>query len=134
MPDYLGKHVLAEFYDCERSRLNDETFLEAQGIAAAHEMGATVVSSHSHHYQPQGVSVVIILAESHLSLHTWPEYGLASVDIFVCNPDTDPNLAKTYLRAALGAGRIVDLEVERGQLDRIVKLEGKRLEMATSGE
>jgi len=121
MAHHLGKHVLAEFYDCDRTKLDDEAFLRRQAVAAARAMGATIVGVHSHRYQPQGVSVVIILAESHLSLHTWPEFDLASIDIFVCNPDTDPQLAKAHLTEVLEAGRIAELEVERGQLDRVAE-------------
>jgi len=88
-------------------------------------MGATIVCTHSHRYEPHGVSVVIILAESHLSLHTWPEFKLASVDIFVCNPRTDPNLAKTHLHRALKAEKIAELEVERGRLDHIAQMRGR---------
>ena len=121
MAHHLGKHVLAEFYDCERGKLDDEAFLRRQAVAAAHAMGATIVGVHSHRYEPQGVSVVVILAESHLSLHSWPEFELASVDIFVCNPDTDPHLAKAHLTETLATGRIAELEVERGRLDRVAE-------------
>lgn len=118
MAHALGRHVLAELYDCDRGKLDDEAYLKQQAVAAAIAMGATIVGTHAHRYEPQGVSVVIILAESHLSLHTWPEHGLASLDVFVCNPDTDPRVARDHLLDALEADRIAELAVDRGRLEQ----------------
>ena len=81
MSKLLGKHLLVEFYGCDRQRLNDIEFLKEQSTAAAEVMGATVVGVHTHRFQPVGVSIVVILSESHLALHTWPEHGTASVDM-----------------------------------------------------
>ena len=114
----LGRHLLLEFYHCERSRLDDEGFLRSQSVAAALAMGTSVVSVHSHRFQPVGLSVVVILAESHLALHTWPEYETASADIFVCNPTADLDRAKKHLAECLRAGRVAELELSRGQIHR----------------
>jgi S-adenosylmethionine decarboxylase proenzyme len=114
----LGRHLLVELYGCDPARLDDEAFLRTEGSAAATAMGATVVAVHSHRFKPVGVSVVVVLAESHLALHTWPEHGAASVDIFVCSPDIDPHRAKSQLAAALDAARCCELELQRGCLDR----------------
>ncbi len=116
MSTLLGRHLLVELHDCDSALLDDEQFLRSQCAAAAGRMGATVVKEHSHRFTPIGVSVVIILAESHLSLHTWPEYGLAAVDIFVCGPGADPHVAKQRLSRSLKAGRVVELEIRRGEL------------------
>jgi len=116
MSTLLGRHLLVELHDCDTALLNDEQFLRSQCVAAAGQMGATVVKEHSHRFTPIGVSVVIILAESHLSLHTWPEHGMAAVDIFVCGSEADPHVAKQWLARALKASRVDELEIRRGEL------------------
>lgn len=122
MPYLLGRQVLAELYACDRERLDDEDLLRGEAVAAAEAMGATVVGTYSHRYHPMGVSVVLILAESHLSLHTWPEHDLASVDIYVCNPAANPGRALAHLARVLKARRVADLELERGRLDELRRL------------
>jgi spermidine synthase len=109
----LGRHMVAEFRECTAGRLDDEPWLCAQAVAAAQACGARVVKTESHRYTPFGVTVVVILAESHLILHTWPEHAAAAVDAFVCGPSADLPKARDFLAQALGAGRIVDLEVRR---------------------
>jgi S-adenosylmethionine decarboxylase len=113
----IGKHVLVELYGCDRARLDDETYLRSRAVAAAEAAGATVVAVHAHRFRPVGVSVVVVLAESHLALHTWPERGVASADIFVCGPDTDPHRAKRSLIESLHAARAAELEIDRGRLE-----------------
>jgi S-adenosylmethionine decarboxylase len=114
----LGIQLLVELYGCDAARLDDEEFLRAHGAKAAETMGATVVAVHSHRFEPVGVSVVVVLAESHLALHTWPEHRTASVDIFVCSRQTDPHRAKDHLADSLHAERSAELELPRGPLDR----------------
>ena len=106
----LGRYLVAEMHDCDRARLDDEGYLRAQCVAAAGAMGARVVGEHSHRYEPVGITVVVMLAESHIILHTWPERAAASVDIFVCGA-ADPARARDALAHAVGARRIVDLTV-----------------------
>src|SRR5262245_15663155 len=83
LPKQLGRQLLVEFYGCDRNRLDDAEFVKSQSVTAAEAMGARVLGAYAHRFQPCGVSVVVVLAESHLALHTWPEYATASVDIFV---------------------------------------------------
>jgi S-adenosylmethionine decarboxylase len=90
--------------------------LRDQCIAAAEAMGATVVDAHAHRFQPIGVSVVVILSESHLALHTWPERTTASMDVFVCSPAVDPHKAKLCLAESLGAIDTAEMEICRGAL------------------
>ena len=78
-------------------------------------MGATVVSSHFHQFSPYGISGVVIIQESHLTLHTWPEYGYAAVDVFTCG-DIDLDAGVVYLQEALEAGRWEWSIHERGKL------------------
>ncbi|MEM1214654.1 MAG: adenosylmethionine decarboxylase [Bacteroidota bacterium] len=80
----LGRHVLLELHDCPAHLLERPPTSEAFLLAAAERMHATVVSSHFHAFSPYGVSGVVIIQESHLTIHTWPEYGYAAIDIFTC--------------------------------------------------
>ncbi len=118
MANHLGTHLLVDFAECNVELLDDEVYLRSSCTTAAEEMGASVVAVHSHRFEPYGVSVMIILAESHLSLHSWPEYGMASADIYVCGDTADPQKGKLLLGESLKAKKVTELEVARGQLVR----------------
>ena len=113
----LGKHLLLELKDCDREVLNDLSFLRGILSAAASEAGATVLGESFHQFAPQGVSGVIIIAESHLFIHTWPEWGYAAVDIFTCGDSVQPEKAAQKLIRELGAKSHSTLEIQRGILD-----------------
>ncbi|MCX6829551.1 MAG: adenosylmethionine decarboxylase [candidate division Zixibacteria bacterium] len=98
----LGRHLLAELAECESDALNNRPELERIMLEAARRSGATVVDSVFHHYNPQGLSGIVVIAESHISIHTWPEYGYAAVDCFTCGSSVDPWKALEYLKEALG--------------------------------
>jgi S-adenosylmethionine decarboxylase len=100
----VGKHCILELYACDASKLNDESFIRTTIATAAREAGATVLQLISHRFQPQGVTGLVLLAESHLSIHTWPESGYAAVDVFTCGDHTMPDRACLALVDALGAG------------------------------
>ena len=100
----IGKHCILELYDCSRSRLNDEAFLRSTITAAVQQAGATLLQLITHHFEPQGVTGLALLAESHLSIHTWPESGYAAVDVFTCGDHTMPERACAALIDALKAG------------------------------
>ena len=89
----LGKHLLLELNDCDPNLLNDLSFIREIMLAAANESGATVLGESFHQFSPQGVSGVILIAESHLSVHTWPEHGYAGADIFTCGTRVKPEKA-----------------------------------------
>ncbi len=113
----LGKHLLLELKDCDREVLNDLGFLKGILLAAASESGATVLGESFHQFEPQGVSGVVTIAESHLFIHTWPEYGYAAFDIFTCGDSVHPEKAAQMLIRALGAKNHSVLEIQRGILD-----------------
>ena len=113
----LGRQIVAEFYACDNTRLNDVDIIRAALLEAARCAGATIVSEAFHHFSPHGVSGAVIIAESHLSIHTWPEYGYAAVDLFTCGDSVSSEAAFTYLREALNAGHISTMELHRGQID-----------------
>jgi len=101
----IGKHCILELYDCSRSKLNDEAFLRSTITAAVQRAGATLLQLITHHFEPQGVTGLALLAESHLSIHTWPESGYAAVDVFTCGDHTMPERACAELIDALEAQR-----------------------------
>jgi len=109
----LGRHLIVELADCDRAVLDDPRRLQTHLEEAVRRSGATMVKAVFHRYNPQGVSGVIVIAESHVSLHTWPEYGYAAVDFFTCG-DVDPYRAHEYLRQALGAASAQVRELTRG--------------------
>ncbi len=100
----LGKHILAEFYGCDFERLNDPELLERASLEAVERSGATIMSHHFKVFEPQGVSGVVVIAESHLSFHTWPEHGYAAVDYFTCGEHIDIHLAVDVMAEALQPG------------------------------
>lgn len=114
--DALGIHILAEYYDCDRDTINDTEKIERHLNDAAHLSGATVVQSAFHSFNPHGVSGVVVIAESHLTIHTWPEYAYAAVDIFTCGDTVDPWKAFEYLKEKLVSGHFSTMEMKRGQI------------------
>jgi S-adenosylmethionine decarboxylase proenzyme len=119
----LGVHILAEYYGCNSEILNDREKIETYLNQAAVEAGATIVSSAFHTFNPHGISGVVVIAESHLSIHTWPEYGYAAVDIFTCGETVDPWKAFEYLKENLKSEHFSTIEMKRGQL----KVVGQKL-------
>ncbi|MBK8190194.1 MAG: S-adenosylmethionine decarboxylase proenzyme [Vampirovibrionales bacterium] len=113
----LGQHLLAEFYDCDPNVLNNVALIEQTMCEAAVKCGATIVQQNFHHFSPYGVSGVVIIAESHLAIHTWPEYGYAAVDLFTCGDSCDPMVAYDYLREHLHAGSAFYSELARGLMN-----------------
>jgi S-adenosylmethionine decarboxylase len=102
--DAIGKHCILELYDCNHERLDDEAFLRDTITDAAKRAGATLLHLVTHHFEPQGVTGLALLAESHISIHTWPESGYAAVDVFTCGDHTMPERACQVLIEALEAG------------------------------
>ncbi|MFM7453914.1 MAG: adenosylmethionine decarboxylase [Cyanobium sp.] len=101
--DTVGKHCILELYACDSARLDDEAFLRDTITAAAKRAGATLLNLITHRFEPQGVTGLALLAESHISIHTWPESGYAAVDVFTCGDHTMPERACAVLAAELGA-------------------------------
>jgi len=113
----LGHQIVAEFYRCDANRLNDVDFVGKAMLDAAEKAGATIVSQTFHHFSPHGVSGAVIIAESHLAIHTWPEYGYAAVDLFTCGDTVSSVAAFDALREAFGARQVSTVELHRGQVD-----------------
>jgi S-adenosylmethionine decarboxylase len=101
----VGKHCILELYDCDPPKLDDEAFLRDTITTAAKRAGATLLNLITHRFQPQGVTGLALLAESHISIHTWPESGYAAVDVFTCGDHTMPEKACLSLAEELGSRR-----------------------------
>ena len=99
-----SKHLLLELYGCDYEKLNDESFLRCSLNRAAKLAKATVLNLISNKFEPQGVTAIALLAESHISIHSWPESNYSAVDIFTCGRNMLPELASQYLIEALKAG------------------------------
>jgi len=125
----LGRHVLTEFYDCDNAVLNSVRLIQEYMEQAAQAAGATIVQSMFHVSKPHGVSGVVVIAESHLAIHTWPAYGYAAIDLFTSGEDVDPWKIYAHLKNKLGAGQVSTVEMKRGQLD----LSGKEIAHGPSG-
>ena len=89
----LGKHLLLELNDCDRVLLNDLDAIRDIMLAAAADSGVTILGESFHRFSPQGVSGVLVIAESHITVHTWPEHGYAAADIFTCGTAVQPEKA-----------------------------------------
>ena len=100
---HQNKHLLLELYRCDYEKLNDESFLRCALNRAAKLAKARVLNLISNKFEPQGVTAIALLAESHISIHTWPESNYSAVDIFTCGQNMLPELASQYLIEALKA-------------------------------
>ena len=89
----IGRHCILELYQCDHAKLNDEAFIRTTITSSAKIAGATLINLVTHSFKPQGVTGLALLAESHISIHTWPEIGYAAVDVFTCGDHTMPEKA-----------------------------------------
>jgi len=110
----LGRHVLAEIHGCPFEVLNNVAKVEDIMVRAALEAGAEVREVVFHKFSPQGVSGVVVISESHLAIHTWPELGYAAVDVFTCGGKVDPWDACNYLAEMFKATSVDAKETQRG--------------------
>jgi S-adenosylmethionine decarboxylase len=113
----LGRHILAEFYGCPPEKLNNPDRIKQEMVAAALEAGAEIRETVFHQFSPQGVSGVVVISESHLAIHTWPEFGYAAVDVFTCGQTVDPWVCCNYLKQQFTAENMTAREIKRGIFD-----------------
>ncbi|MBI5570991.1 MAG: S-adenosylmethionine decarboxylase proenzyme [Desulfomonile tiedjei] len=110
----LGIHLLIEFADCNRQKIDNLDYLEKIMSQAAEVAGATVLKTAFQDFNPQGVSGVVVIAESHLTIHSWPEHGYAAVDIFTCGSKVNPWNAAAFLKEELEASDMKVRFFQRG--------------------
>ena len=112
----LGRHLLIELHDCSWSALDDANLIRDTLVEAAHRLNSTVLDVATHKFDPIGVTAFVMISESHLSIHTWPEHGYAALDIFTCSQSMQPADVVGLISARLEAGHVETVEVNRGIL------------------
>lgn len=110
----LGTHLLLELKECDPALLNDLDYVKDAMISAVQAVGAQIVGESFHRFQPLGVTGVLAIAESHLSIHTWPEYGYAAADIFTCGTSIKPREAAQLLIERMDSKNPTITEFRRG--------------------
>jgi len=123
MNKVLGKQTMLELYGCKTAYLNDVEYIEKIMLEAAQKAKATIIQQFFHQFSPHGISGTVVIAESHINIHTWPEYNFAAIDIFTCSEDMDALKACAYLKLALEAKDELISSHERGNLARIMSNE-----------
>lgn len=118
----LGRHILAEIYGCSSEILNNKELIEKIMVDSALKAGAEVREVAFHKFSPQGISGVVIISESHLTIHTWPELGYAAVDVFTCGDRINPWNACNYMTEKLNAKNMTATEVKRGIFEQPVSV------------
>ena len=112
----LGQHLLLDLFDCDPQIISSLQGVKTSMLEAAARAQATVVQLVFHEFSPFGISGVVVIAESHLAIHTWPEHRYAAVDIFTCGDVLEPKVAADYLAELLGATQVSVVQLERGLL------------------
>lgn len=112
----LGTHLLLDLKGCNSKLLDDLHFIKEAMVTAADEAGATIVGENFHKFSPVGVTGIVAIAESHLSIHTWPEYSYAAVDIFTCGEGFKPYQAAYHIIERLQCSDPSIDEVKRGMI------------------
>ncbi|WP_068783118.1 adenosylmethionine decarboxylase [Paenibacillus phocaensis] len=110
----FGRHVAVDAWGVDYEVLNNAGLLEAHLVEAAEACGATILSIQSRQFEPQGATVLVMLSESHLSIHTYPERGFAAIDCYTCGEMVDPQLAIDYLVSVLNPEKTYAKKLIRG--------------------
>ncbi len=112
----LGHHLLIEYHGCDAKRLASKRQVRDAMVKAARHAGATIVAEVFHKFSPHGVSGVVVIAESHVAVHTWPEHRFAAVDVFSCSDRLRRKVIRDLLRKSFHARRVSSREIQRGRL------------------
>jgi S-adenosylmethionine decarboxylase len=110
----LGTQVVLDLYECETGHLDDIAWVKKTLVEAARAAGATVVETVFHKFAPCGISGVVVIAESHLAIHIWPEHRYAAVDVFTCGESVQINVATAFLAREFRSKRPVQRRFTRG--------------------
>jgi len=113
---YLGKHLIVEFYGCSSKNIDNVKFLEKTLEESVAKAGGNILGKLFHKFKPQGVTGIIAISESHVSIHTWPENGYVAIDIFTCGREMDPWTVYRELRAKIKPEKVKVMELKRGEL------------------
>ncbi|MCC5934498.1 MAG: adenosylmethionine decarboxylase [Candidatus Cyclonatronum sp.] len=110
----LGRQILVEYYDCNSEIINDVSQIESILLEATRRSQASIISHNFHKFSPHGVSGTVVIAESHVAIHTWPEYGYAAVDIFTCGETIDPWIIQEHIKERFESKNVSSMEMKRG--------------------
>lgn len=113
----LGEHMLIEYYGCDAAKLAHSDSVKQIMVEAVRAAQGTVVTDIFHNFSPYGVSGVVVIAESHVTIHTWPEHGCAAVDIFSCNERLDKLMIRDALKSQFEAKRVSTRSFRRGLVE-----------------
>ncbi len=116
MKKSLGVHIILEFFGCDPNTLTKRDYVERVMLEAAQRANTHQIGTFFHQFKPHGVSGVIVIEESHITIHTWPEHGYAAIDFFYCSDDVNPDRAIETLIEAFKPARISKVEFVRGDL------------------
>lgn len=120
-----GKHIIIDGFDCDSSHLNNITYIESLCEKAALDAGMEILSSHFYQFQPQGITGVLLLSTSHMSIHTWPEQKYVSLDLYTCG-DQDPIAQVEFLLKELSTKKAIVYSIDRGATyPQLIKSEEK---------
>lgn len=114
----LGQHLILELYGCSQKALSSVSGVQDVMLKAARAADATIIDSIFHLFKPHGVSGVVVIAESHFAIHTWPEHRYASVDLYTCGSTTRPWEAFKTVKKLFKATHFSVMKMERGLLPR----------------
>lgn len=108
-----GRHLILDLYDCDQALLDNYEELERLLQVSLNMAGAKILRMFGEKFQPQGVTLLALLAESHASIHTWPELGYAAIDLYTCGDTTNTHKAAEFLKAKLKAKQSIEKELVR---------------------
>ena len=109
----IGSHYILELYQCNMAKLNDEAFVRTIITTSAKVAEAKLINLITHSFRPQGVTGLALLAESHISIHTWPEVAYAAIDVFTCGDHTMPEKACKFLSQEFEAKKFSFKSIDR---------------------
>jgi S-adenosylmethionine decarboxylase len=116
--EHLGQHVIIELWGCQEGVINDAALVRTAMLDAVRAANATLLDINVHMFSPHGVTGVAVLSESHLSVHSWPEYGYVAADVFTCGNTTQPRKAAEALKRHFGSTHTVVTELRRGEFPK----------------
>jgi S-adenosylmethionine decarboxylase len=126
-PSMIGSQLVLDLYECDVERLDDLEWVKATMIAAARAARATIVQTVFHKFAPWGISGVVVIAESHLAIHTWPEKRYAAIDLFTCGSTVDMSAAPALLTREFKSERPVERYFTRGDEIEAMDIDARKL-------
>ncbi len=121
----IGKHITVDMYGCSYDILDNPEFIKQAMLTAIKDANMTLISFSSHKFEPQGLTALALLAESHLSIHTYPEIGYAAIDVFTCGDHSRPDKAVNSLRHLLNPEKTKTTHIRRGDFGSVSDMKPK---------